>query len=289
MPVSRSQDPRDAVVHTLMDLGLAGPESRFEPLLGGRTNRLWRFRHSNRHLVCKCYADEGSALFPNSAEKELTALWHLAGSGLAPNFVASAQTDKEQVLVYEYLEGELWRSNIARAANALRQIHLYPPPSHGVPASDHRASSILKTAQRTALETADPTAVMAVQPPLPEDCFETSSVFLHGDPVPANMIDTGNGLVFIDWQCPAIGDAATDIAVFLSPAMQSLYGTRVLESADRDMFLEIYGDPQVVQRYKHLAAILHWRIGVHCVWRAERGAGDYAQAARKEFDFLNTL
>ena len=35
----------------------------------------------------------------------------------------------------------------------------------------------------------------------------------------------------IDWQCPALGDPAEDIACFLSPAMQVIYGAGPLDAA----------------------------------------------------------
>ena len=91
------------------------------------------------------------------------------------------------------------------------------------------------------------------------------------------------GLTLIDWQCPASGDPTEDIATFLSPAMQRLYRGTILSEAEREAFLAAYPDPAIVARYRALKSVYRWRMAAHCLWKAERGASDYAGALRLEF------
>ena len=100
--------------------------------------------------------------------------------------------------------------------------------------------------------------------------------------MPGNIIATPNGPVLIDWQCPARGDPAEDLATFLSPAMHWLYRGKLPDEAERAQFLDAYPDPVVVDRYLRLAPLFRWRMAAHCLWKAERGAADYATALKLE-------
>lgn len=114
-------------------------------------------------------------------------------------------------------------------------------------------------------------------------------VNLHGDPVPGNMVASPRGLILIDWQCPAIGDPASDLAIFLSPAMQTLYRSAPLTPCDAKRFLTAYGDEATVFRYLHRAPLYHYRIAAHCLWRAHLGHEGYGSAAAAEFAYLERI
>ena len=114
----------------------------------------------------------------------------------------------------------------------------------------------------------------------------TPAVFLHGDLVPANIIAGPGGLTFVDWQCPAIGDPVEDLATFLSPAMQSLYGGRSLGSGDQAWFLNAYGNENAALAYHAMKPLFHWRMAAHCLWKAKRGSPDYADAMALELAAL---
>ena len=102
------------------------------------------------------------------------------------------------------------------------------------------------------------------------------------------MIEQNGTVTLIDWQCPGLGDPVDDLAAFLSPAMQYLYGGHRLTHEERSEFLAAF--PQdLVTRYRLLAPALHWRIAAHCLWRAERGANDYRTALARELESLETL
>ena len=56
---------------------------------------------------------------------------------------------------------------------------------------------------------------------------------LDRDVGPGNPIAAGDTPVLIDWQCPGAGDPVDDVAAFLSPAVQILYGYEPL-TADQE-------------------------------------------------------
>lgn len=264
--------------------GLSDHPRDWAVLAGGRTNAVWVQSHPSGRVVCKSYLRQDSALFSNDPGREARTLRHLEGTGLAPRLIASA--DAPPAILYHFVDGTTWQGDLEVAARGLRRVHRTLPPE--IPKVDHRPSALWASVQGIRSALSSP----------PEDCPADLShlsvapyrpAFLHGDPVPGNMIETQNGVTFIDWQCPCIGDPATDLAVFLSPAMQALYGGRGLCAADRRAFLDSYGEAGITSRYQTLAPLLHWRIALHCLWRAEHGAPDYADAAALEFAFLDSL
>lgn len=74
--------------------------------------------------------------------------------------------------------------------------------------------------------------------------------------------------------------------MFLSPAMQALYGGHDLSADDRDAFLSAYGDLAIATRYKKLAPLFHWRMAAHCLWKSQRGERDYTPAIELELAAL---
>lgn len=255
----------------------------WQRLSGGRTNALWTYKGPGGRLVCKCFCGQGTALFDNDAHREAQALRHLEGTGLAPRLIATANALPPSLL-YAFVEGATWAGDLEKAAGGLRRVHGTLPPN--IPKVDHSPSALLASAAAMHANLSTPPQH---SPPTLSDVAPYEPAFLHGDPVPSNMIDTADGLMFIDWQCPCIGDPVTDLAVFLSPAMQTLYGGRDLTAEDHEAFLDAYNSKDIAQRYLILAPLLHWRIALHCLLRAESGASDYANAAALEFAFLKRL
>lgn len=112
------------------------------------------------------------------------------------------------------------------------------------------------------------------------------AVPIHRDPVPGNVIVGADGLRLIDWQCPALGDPAEDLAVFLSPAMQQLYRGAPLAEDEVRAFLNAYPDHAVVARWSALRPWFGRRMAAYCLWQAARGAADYGHAAGLELAAL---
>jgi aminoglycoside phosphotransferase (APT) family kinase protein len=90
---------------------------------------------------------------------------------------------------------------------------------------------------------------------------------IHTDFGPGNLIAGAQGLKAIDWQCPASGDAAEDLAAFLSPAFQILYGRTPLTAAEEAEFLAAYGDAETIERLRCVRPFYDWRMAAYCAMR----------------------
>lgn len=247
--------------------------AHWTPLSGGRTNLLWRAGD----VVVKAY-DPASAtpLFPNDPQAEAEALRRFAPHGLAPDLIAQG----DGWLCYRHLPGACWRDNPAQVAHLLARLHRLPP----APQTQFRAiasGAAALTAQGLAIAQAC-RATLPPPPAIADPGPVRHPTSLHGDAVAGNVIIGPRGPALIDWQCPATGDAAEDIATFLSPAMQWLYRGKPLSTDEVAAFLAAYPDPDPVARYRRLAPLFRWRMAAHCLWKAERGAADYAQALTLE-------
>jgi len=260
------------------------PGLAWQALRGGRSNAIWRVETAPP-LVCKLYRGAAaSPLFPNEAGDEWLALDALRGTGLAPEPVAFVETEAGPCILYRHAAGAPpGPGDAAEAGAVLRRLHEMPPPEALRLAPDS-AEAWRAEGRAMAARLPAPLAAKlhAHEPPLPDLAPAGRAAFLHGDPVPGNMIAGGGTLTLIDWQCPAAGDPVTDLAIYLSPAMQMLYGVGPLTDTAARAFLRGYGDPATEARYRRAAPLLHWRIAAHCLLRAAEGAPGYAEAAEAE-------
>lgn len=260
------------------------------PLSGGRTNAVWRIEPAagGEAVVCKLYRPEGGTpLFGNDPAAERVALEALADGGLAPRPIAAGETAVGCSLVYAHVAGRGWsgQDDPAPVARALARLHR-APASAGLPEKPMAAEALraqtlgmLAGLGARGAELAQLGPTLPVLPP-------ARRVFLHGDATAGNTLVTARGITFIDWQCPARGDAAEDLAIFLSPAMQIVSGNAPLPVVQEAAFLAAYGDVQTVARYRALKPVFHWRMAAYCLWRAARGDAGYAQAAGTEIAAL---
>ena len=251
---------------------------------GGRTNRIWQVGSGADAMVCKLYDhNAGTILFPNEIKAEENALHFLQGSEFAPELTGSWRSSLGPCLVYQHVPGQLWRGEVEAVGKKLSALHNLRAPSQGFRILDAGAKSILKTGREILGNcTSSAATSLAKKAPSAIAVSDTSAVFLHGDLVPGNIIMNGPNVRFIDWQCPAIGDATEDIAIFLSPAMQVLYGHRALSDDENTAFFAAYSNAAVRDRYKRLKPFYHWRMAAHCLWKAEQGHHDYRGALKLE-------
>ncbi len=259
-------------------------QARWTLLAGGRTNRVWRVQvEGGDDLVCKLYRGRDSnPLFGNDPEAEFACLSALTGQGVAPAPVRMLEHDAGTVLLYRYLDGPVWRGDVRPVAQLLRRVHEMPPP-HGLRRAPVGGAAVL--AQADAILdgiTGGAARQLRTRRPDAEAQFPAALSFLHGDVVPANLLQTPDGLRLIDWQCPALGDPVDDLACFLSPAMQVVYGDGPLGADQETSFLEAYGDPQVTERHKSLRPAFHYRMAAYCLWRVQQGNADYSAAYEAE-------
>lgn len=242
----------------------------WQPLQGGRTNRLWRVGS----LVVKLYVHGAhSPLFPNDPQAEAAALRLAAPFDLAPELRLTGSN----WLAYTYAEGQPWNGgDPAPVASTLAAVH-------ALPCSEFRqtgSGSAALIAQTFAIASQCQGCLPA--PPADPGVAPTVPRVIHGDAVAGNILVTGQKLTLIDWQCPAMGDPAEDLAAFLSPAMQWLYRGAPLSDAQEAAFLAGYRDQETVVRFQKLKPIFRWRMAAHCLWRAERGNAGYAAAIALE-------
>jgi len=238
----------------------------WQPLPGGRINDLWRVGDT----VVKRYSPAGaSPLFPNDQRAEALALRHLHATGFVPELLAEAPG----WIAYRYVEAAASPAAPAQVAQVLTRLHNLPAPDIALRHLNSGSAALRAQAESIANQ------CKGVLPPLPAapDLPPSPPCMVHGDAVPGNIISSSQGIMLIDWQCPAFGDPCEDIAAWLSPAMQWLYTGRLLTDADAAAFLNAF-PTATTRRYRALAPLFHWRMALHCLWRAERGAADYAQA-----------
>lgn len=251
------------------------------PLLGGRTNHVFRCGD----LVAKLFArDAGNLIFPNSAADEYTCLTALCGSGLAPDPVALLSEDGVEILVYRYIAGTRWQCDPVPVAHLLGQVHARK--INGLPARSLLPADLARQGR----DLLDGTGqrgrdLLALRPQMPEALACVATV-THGDVTASNIVVAQGRLRLIDWQCPSISDPAADLAGFLSPTMQTLYGPGPLHPSDRAAFLGAYPDPAVVCRYLAYAPLFHWRMACYCLQQVTLGHGEYADGLNAELQCL---
>jgi aminoglycoside phosphotransferase (APT) family kinase protein len=243
------------------------------PLRGGRTNRLWQVGD----LVLKRHdSAAASPLFPNSAADEARALALFGPLGLAPVLCAAGA----DWVIYRHVQGAVWPagplSDPAPVARMLGRLHALPVAGMAFRPLPDGSAGLLAQARAMA-EGLD----LPAPPPDPH-LPPAAPCVVHGDAVAGNVLVTPEGPMLIDWQCPALGDPAEDLAMFLSPAMMWLYSGRIHTPVDRAAFLAAYPHRATVERFLTLEPLFRWRMAAHCAWRARRGDDGYARALRLE-------
>lgn len=266
-------DARDAPKPLVAAVIAALPElsgRAWRELTGGRSNKLWQVGA----VVVKLYDPAtASPLFPNDPLAEAMVLRALHGTGLAPALLAEGDC----WIAYGHKAGRAWSGGVAQVAGLMGRLHQTAAPP-GLRPSPLGSAALREHARTIAHE------LLNKLPPLPDDpgLLPVAGAFIHGDAVSGNIIEAQDGLTLIDWQCPALGEPSEDIAAFLSPAMQWLYGQNTLSPAQVQVFLGAYPRKDIIARYQNLAPILHWRIAAHCAWKVAKGHADYAKALELE-------
>ncbi|WP_372887211.1 phosphotransferase [Shimia sp.] len=279
MQAQSSEHPPRALVRaveTRLD-GLAG--AKWRPLSGGRTNFAWRLDPAGGRapLVVKLYRGPArNPLFPNDPRAEALLLRRLGPSGLTPRLVSELRTEPGICNIYTHIPGSPWTTGAGIAGALVRSLHRIAPPSRLRRVPDGSAALEAQT-RRILADCRQPDHLSALVPGRAVAACD-AAVLLHGDIVPGNLIGNATGLHLIDWQCPARGDPCEDIAMFLSPAMQSVYRGQPLTEAEIGDFFAAYGAPEVAGRYARLAPWYHWRMAAYCQWQSENGRPDYGPA-----------
>lgn len=245
-------------------------DAPWQPLPGGRSNRLWRIGP----LVLKRFDPAAaSPLFPNDPQAEARALTLLSPLGLAPRLRAAGP----DWVLYDHTPGPTWppTADPAPLARLLHRLHGTDLPADSFRPLPNGSAALLSHAMTFAPPGLPPPPPDPQLPPVPPRP-------VHADPVLGNILATAQGPLLIDWQCPGMGDPTEDLATLLSPAMMWLYTGQKPPAGWAEALLNAYPDPQVATRTRALLPLYRWRIMAHCAWKAARGDADYAQALRIE-------
>ena len=254
---------------------------------GGQTNKVWRLI-GEEDLICKLYLETGNnPLFKNTPEEEYRCLLWLEGSNIAPKPYKFLKTPFGEVLIYNYIKGQIWSHNVDSVSELLTRIrkHIYPK---GLRVLSNLPSDIKQIGLEiiNELNSYHKNKLIKICPDVSIPDIEP--VLLHTDVVPGNLILADEGLRLIDWQCPAIGDPIVDIMMFLSPGMHEIYGSRKLSMKEHETFL-MNLTSKLRNRYNILATLYHWRLAAYCFWKAEQGFIEYEKAALAEIDLLKMI
>ena len=267
---------------------LIDAKARWQPMTGGHSNDVWRVGDR----VVKLYRKNGdNPIFRNSGKDEANALRVLSGANIAPNYYGMAKSGEGLAVVYAYLDGD-HKADPIEVAELLQRVWAQKPPRQfrlssltplDILREGENCNDQLRWTERVSFEHYDYTLP---ELPVPEP------VFLHGDPVIGNILATKDGLRLIDWQCPSFGDPTRDVAIYLSPAMQYLYGSD--DIAER-VFLAAL-PTHIADRYVAMRALYLWWMERYCTWRYWQGvdaqdkqlSDKYQQAAKIEADALRS-
>jgi thiamine kinase len=247
----------------LSSQGLADSQTALRTLKGGYLNTVWRVDTGDLCFVAKEFAEPMTGtLFPNLPADEAEALRRLTGLDVAPDLVGF--WPDASLLVYDFVEGDMWDGDMASVARLLLRK-----------------------------EAADPTGFRTVPLTIPDIVAEGDALFArcasqpeaisppHGDVPPpqklslvhtdigVNLVGAGSNLRLIDWQCPAIGDICEDIYSFLSPAFQILGKRAPLTLFQVRNFWQALARPDLEERYALLRPAYAWRFAGYCAWRAD--------------------
>ena len=257
-----------------------GGDLRAKPPESGYLNAVFRLRGEGLDWVVKRFAvDLPPSLYPNLPEAEYLALQRLSPLQAAPRPVAFFPGDAP-VLVYEFFAGEEWSGDLAAVADLLRRIRR--ADISGFRNVPMQPRDILDQAEIFVAHcSVDLRDRLRAARPEPVAVPEVARGVIHTDLGPGNLIAGADGLIAIDWQCPAAGDPVEDLVAFLSPAFQILYGRTPLSVAEERALLALYGDDTVVARLGILRRFYDWRMAAYCAMRSEQYAATRPEAAAR--------
>jgi aminoglycoside phosphotransferase (APT) family kinase protein len=253
-----------------------------ESLSGGYQNQVHRVRGGGIDWVVKRFSPSAEiTLFPNLADAEAMALRRLTECGAAPRPIAFiTEAEDAPVLVYEFYAGRPWSGGTAPVAELLRQIARVDAdgfrPVPMIPADILAQGDIFVAECRGEVRR----RLIAVRP-RPIDIVPGPHRLLHTDFGPGNLIEGAEGLKAIDWQCPAAGDPVEDLAAFLSPAFQILYGRAPLTPAEEESLLRAYEDAPTIERLRILRPFFDWRMAAYCAMRQRNLAESRPEASER--------
>ena len=106
----------------LIKQGVISNQTLWHIQTGGRTNKVWRLA-GEEDYTCKLYLDTGNnPLFNNTPDEEYKCLLWLEGSDIAPKPYKFLKTPFGDVLLYNFIKGEIWSNNVETVSELLTRI-----------------------------------------------------------------------------------------------------------------------------------------------------------------------
>jgi thiamine kinase-like enzyme len=155
-----------------------------------------------------------------SVERELHRI--ASAAGIAPRVVHA----NDRWLITEYVAGRLWTepdfanpARLAELGDTLRRLHELPAPECGrfdlLEALEGYAARV-GAQVRDAADSVPDYLNSAAAAWRVSGAAERPLAILHHDLHGSNIIESGRGLVLIDWECAAVADPLLDVACILS-------------------------------------------------------------------------
>jgi thiamine kinase-like enzyme len=249
----------------------------------GAYNLNYHVRVNEKKFIFRINIEQQSGL-SNQIEVEFEVLKFLEGHRIAPkglHFDDSKKYFDFDILIEEYLEGPhlSLEQDISAVADLLAKLHSLKPKklpcvtwkdplreTYALVCSDlekyeaHKtASNEMITLTKEILKKTE-TAANDYGHLFHADCLS------HTDVACDNFINTAEGLRMIDWEKPRVDDYSYDIGCFLAEGAQLWCTEKVMNSVDRERFLQVYADKsghdleRVCQKNKIREPLisLHW-------------------------------
>ena len=226
-------------------------------LTPGSYNLNYHLKVNDRKYIFRINIEQQSGL-SNQIEVEFVVLQFLKNHGIAPaglHFDDSKTYFDFDILIEEFLEGPhlSLKREVSEVADLLARLHSLKPENlpcatwkdplldtYAMTRDDLQAYEAHKASDREMSALAAKVLQKArVALNDRRSLFQADSLN-HTDVACDNFIKTSEGMRMIDWEKPRVDDYSYDIGCFLSEAAQLWCTEQILDSADRDRFLQIY-------------------------------------------------
>jgi aminoglycoside phosphotransferase (APT) family kinase protein len=260
-----------------------------EKFEGGDYNYNYHVQQGECNVVVRLNIESQSGSADHIVD-EYRALEFVAPHDIAPKPLFLDNTREHfpyGLLIEEYIAGGHIQFSIPavqRAAIAMSKLHMVPienaplqqreNPLRGQYASGMAALEWYEQRQNPDMDLLrlcrHIMAKMVKNIPKLEGLYAPRSV-VHADPNPANIIDNGKSIHFIDWERSRIDDPSQDVAAFICDAQNLWASPRALTDTEKQAFLKTYmektGDTTMSDRIP--PRLLLYTLGT-VLWGADR-------------------
>ena len=223
----------------------------------GAYNLNYHVRVNEKKFIFRINIEQQSGL-SNQIEVEFVVLKFLEGQNIAPKGIHFDDSKKYfdfDILIEEYLEGPhlSLEQDVSAVAGLLAKLHSLKPvnlpcvtwkdplqDTYALVCSDLEKYEAHKTANNQMVTLTKKILKRAEAKANDYRNLFHADCLNHTDVACDNFIRTAEGLRMIDWEKPRVDDRSYDIGCFLAEGAQLWCTEKVMNSADRDRFLQTY-------------------------------------------------